>query len=107
MANYIPYYGKKRYRLAVHESEFAALLRTETNVSRLGDAAEKVRAAHVRALKAIRAQLPPSETHAVAVEKLDREIQFWIAVSAAEVIDGYQTGRFRAVPQDAVRRSRR
>ena len=107
MASYTPYYGKKRYRLAVHEREFAALLRKETNVSRLADGAENVRAAQVCALRARRAQLPPSETHAVAIENLDRKIQFWLALSVEEVIEGYRTGKVKAVHETAVQRSRR
>jgi hypothetical protein len=61
MASYLPWYGKKRQHLAEYEREFVAFLQTGATDSRLAKAAEKVRAAQVRALKAKRAQLPPSE----------------------------------------------
>ncbi|MGE5611068.1 MAG: hypothetical protein ACM359_17595 [Bacillota bacterium] len=52
MANYIPWYGKKRERLARHEEAFLSLLQNETDLKRLRDAAEMVRLAQVRALEA-------------------------------------------------------
>jgi hypothetical protein len=107
MASYVPYYGKKRYRLAVHEREFAALLRTAASAPRLATGAERVRAAQVCALKAMRAKFPPSEANAVAVQNLDRQIQFWLALHTEEIIEGYRTGKLRAVRQTAAARNRR
>src|SRR6266542_4438524 len=98
MANYIAWYGKKRQRLAAHEREFAALLRSEKDASRLADGAERVRAAQVRALKSKRAQLSPSEKNAVAFGKLDSEIRFWLALTTEEVIGGYGTRSFKIHP---------
>jgi len=105
MANYIPWYGKKRERLAEHERAFLPLLQNETDVKQLREAADTVRLAQVRALKAKRAQLPPSEKYAVAIANLDREIQFWLALTGDEVIEGYRSGTLRRHRATAVRRS--
>ena len=51
-----------------------------------------VRLAHVRALKAKRAQLPPTEKAMAAIENLDREIQFWTMLNADQIIAGYRDG---------------
>ena len=107
MASYIAWYGKKRQCLAEHERKFAALLRNEKDMSRLAEGVEMVRAAQVRALKAIRAQLPPSEKNALGVANLDREIRFWVALAAEEVIEGYRTGKLRGLRARAVRRASR
>jgi hypothetical protein len=104
MASYIAWYGKKRARLAKHERKFTSLLLTTTDAARLADGAEIVRAAHVRALKAIRGQLAPRETNAEAFAKLDIEIQFWLALSAQELIEGYRTGNLKGHPPTSVRR---
>ena len=92
MASYIPWYGKKRERLAEHECTFRTLLQNDSNLKELREAADMVRLAHVRALKAKRAQLPPSEQSLAAIENLEREIQFWYVLTVDEVIQGYRTG---------------
>jgi hypothetical protein len=105
MASYLAWYGKKRQRLVEHEREFAALLQKETDVARLAGSVEMVRAAQVRALKAIRGRLSPSEKNAVAVANLDREIRFWLGLSVEEVIEGYRTGKLRGLRAAAARRA--
>ena len=92
MANYIPWYGKKRERLIERDRAFVALLQGETDPAKLAGAAEAVRAEQVRALRSKRAQLPPSEKNAAAVANLDREIAFWLALTAEAIIDGYRAG---------------
>jgi hypothetical protein len=104
MANYIPWYGKKRARLADREHEFAALLLQETNETRLAEGAESVRAAQIRALKARRAQLAPAEKNAESVENLDHEIQSWLGLTGAEIIEGYRDGKLRGFRAPLVRR---
>ena len=107
MANYIAWYGKKRAKLAEREREFLELLRGGASGSKLEAAAEEVRAAQVRTLKSRRAELPPYERNAAAVANLDREIEFWVGLSVAEVIDGYRTGNFKGYRSPAVRRAAR
>lgn len=46
----------------------------------------------MRALKAKRAQLPPTEKAAVAIEGLDREVQFWMMLNADQIVTGYRDG---------------
>ena len=103
MANYIAWYGKKRERLAEHERAFLPLLQQETDLKQLREAADTVRLAHVRALKARRAELPPSEASAVAIANLNREIRFWLALTVDDVIEGYRSGVLRRHRATAVR----
>lgn len=105
MASYLPWYGKKRERLSVHEREFVALLQNEMDESRLANGAEAVRVAQIRALKAKRAKLPPSEKNATAVANLDREIQCWLALTIHDVIERYRTGQFRGPRAKTVRQA--
>ena len=97
MANYIAWYGKKRARLQVREREFEKLLRETIDQTLLEEGAEAVRIAHIRALKAVRAQFGPSERNAAALCKLDEEIRFWLSLTVAEVVKGYQSGTLRGV----------
>jgi len=92
MANYIPWYGKKKARLAEVEDAFIAILKNTTDPKKLNEIADKVRLAHVRALKARRAQLPPTEKARVAIEGLDREIQFWSTLNADQIVTDYRDG---------------
>jgi hypothetical protein len=92
MANYIPWYGKKKARLAEVEHAFIAILKNATAAKKLNEVAEKVRRAHVRTLKARRALLPPTEKASVAIEGINREIQFWMMLKADQIIAGYSDG---------------
>ena len=107
MANYIAWYGKKREHLIERERDLAALLKSEAEASRIAGAAEEVRAAQIRALKSKRAELPPSEKNARAVANLDREIEFWLGLTANEIIVGYRTGKLRGHRSKIVRESHR
>jgi hypothetical protein len=104
MANYIPHYGKKIERLVEHEREFVALLHAEAVASRLADGAEAVRAAQIRALRAKRAQLAPSEKNSEAISNLDHEIQYWTSLTVEQVIEGYRNSTLRSHRATAVRR---
>lgn len=92
MACYIPWYGKKKARLAEVEEIFIAILEDTTDLKKLKEVAEKVRIAHVRALKAKRAQLPPTEKAADAIEAIDHEMQFWNMLNADQIVAGYRDG---------------
>ena len=52
MAGYIPWFGKKRVKLAEHEREFITVLKTDASAIALAERAEQVCAAQVRALRA-------------------------------------------------------
>ena len=103
MAGYIPWFGKKLGGLAEREREFASLLAKSAGEEVLANAAEAVRAAQIRALRAKRSQLPPSEKNAIAVSNLGQEIDFWQALSVADVIEGYRSGKLRGHRASAVR----
>ena len=107
MASYLPWFGKKREHLTEREREFEAILSVATADSQLAEAAEVVRASQVSALKAKRAQLAPSEKNAAAMDNLGREIRFWLALSVAEVIEGYRSGKLRGHRATAVREATR
>jgi len=105
MANYIPWYGEKKARLDELEHAFLTLLQEPTDLKRLREAGDAVRLAKVRALKARRAMLPPSEKVATAIANLDREIQFWLTLSADQVVEGYRNGSLRKFRVKGIRRS--
>ena len=105
MAGYVPWFGKKRERLLARERAFVDQLRSGADAKQLTEAADAVRLAHVRGLKAKRAQVPPLERNAAVVANLDREIEFWLGLSAAQVIDGYRDGTLRAHRATAVIRA--
>jgi hypothetical protein len=106
VAGYIPWFGKKLERLAESERELAALLAASAGEAGLAEVAQAVRSAQIRALRAKRSQLPPSEKNAVAVSNLGHEIDFWQALSVADVIEGYRSGRLRGHRATAVRAAR-
>ena len=107
MAGYIAWYGKKHEQLIEHEREFLALLQSDADPSGVAEAAEEVRAAQVRALKARRAVLKPSEKNAVAVANLDHEIAFWLGLPVKDIVGGYRTGKLKGHRSLAVRRASR
>src|SRR5437763_1524139 len=107
MVSYLPWYGKKRERLAELEATFLAALQTATDAKRLHKSAETIRLAQIRALRAKRGQLARSEKNAVAVQNLNREIQFWLGLSVNQVIAGYRDGKLRGHRSSAVRRATR
>ncbi len=96
MAGYVPWFGKKRERRRARERTFVDLLRSGADANQLNEGADAVRLAHVRELKARRAQVPPAEKNAAAVADLDRDIEFWMGLTAAEVIEGYGSGTLPA-----------
>jgi hypothetical protein len=91
MANYIPYYGKKLYRLSEAERKFAKLLESGVGGKVLADGVEQVRMAHARALKAMRAIKMPTERGADAIEEINQQIECWLAASAESIIEYYRT----------------
>lgn len=92
MASYIPWYGKKRERLAERERAFIALLKNETSGKQLTESAEAVRLGQIRALKAKRDQLAPCERNADADAHLQEELQFWLGITSEQLIEGYRSG---------------
>jgi len=92
MANYIPWYGKKRARLVAHEQRFIAVLQSNADGDEIAEAAEEVRAAKIRALKAKRAQLPPAEISLAKVEELNGEIERWLSMPTEAIVEAYENG---------------
>lgn len=91
MTSYIPWYGKKRERLAHREQKFIAILRTQSDPEKLRKSAEEIRAAQIRVLKSRRAQLPPSEKNLAKVEEIDHQIQKWLAAEVDSIIQDYRS----------------
>ena len=90
MASFIPWYGKKRTRLAQVEEQFRQTLARETDRARLAEAAEAVRTAQVRALKEKRQQFAPSEKNAIVLSQIEESIRSWRERSADSIIEGYR-----------------
>jgi hypothetical protein len=103
MASYLPWFGKKREHLAWCEEMFAPLLSRQADDPELVKCAEAVRVAQIRALRAKRAQLRPSEPYRVAMENLKKEIEVWQALSIMEIVKGYRSGKLCGHRAAAVR----
>jgi len=105
MASFVAWYGKKRLRLAEHEREFLEVLRSEVNETRLAETAEKIRAAHVRALKEKRQKFAPSEKNELVLVGIDQEIHRWLGLPIETIIEGYRNPNLRRKMSSAVRRA--
>ena len=93
MANYIPWYGKKRARLVEHERRLMRALQANAEPDEIAEAAEQVRAGQIRTLKAKRAQLPPAEAYSPSVEQLNLEIQRWRSMPTEAIVEAYRDGK--------------
>ena len=90
MASYIPWFGKKREKLAKHEREFAALLASSPDAKTMADGIEAIRAAQIRVLKATREMLAPSERNVVAVANLNAKIEQWKAMTDEKFVEEFR-----------------
>jgi hypothetical protein len=95
MAAYIAWYGKKLAALGQCEQELIESITANAPLAKISACAEKVRLAHIRALKSKRAQFPPSEKSAVAMNGFENRVAFWANVPVETIIAGYRTGRFQ------------
>ena len=86
MAGYIPWYGKKRERLATRIKELRELMAANADEDQIAKAAEFVRDAKIRSLKAARSRIPPSEKRVKQVDKLGREVQQWVTLPIADIL---------------------
>jgi hypothetical protein len=74
MTNYIPHYTKKKQILARKEQKLRCLLEQSADLQKLITAAEGIRDARIRVLRAKRATIPPEGTAQVAFDRIDQEI---------------------------------
>src|SRR4051812_22549009 len=103
MASFVPWYGKKRSRIEEREREFLELLHAEATESRVGDAAEKIRIAHIRALKEQRQKFAPSEKNTAFYNRVEQSIRWWMDVPANAIIDGYRKRRMSSIVRRAAK----
>ena len=87
MSNYIPWYGKKREHLARRERALIALLRSDGDAGRILKAAEEVRAAKIRAIRAQQARYAPAGSRLETLAHFDREIEQWLSMPIAALIE--------------------
>jgi hypothetical protein len=90
MASYIPWFGKKRQRFTERERELMELLQNSRDAKAIIDSAERVRVAKIRALKARRAMLGPSEKNTIEFEDLNSKIEQWLAMPIETIIGPYR-----------------
>src|SRR3954462_3802483 len=90
MASFIPYYGKKRSRLAEREREFLEVLHSDASETRVAETAETVRIAHVRALKEKRQKFAPSEKNSALYGRIVQAIRWWMDLPTDAIIEGYR-----------------
>jgi hypothetical protein len=95
MASFIPWHGKKLATLGLRERKLISRLQENAPIKELAKIAEEVRAAQIRAFKAKRSQLAPSEKNARAMNNLDKKISFWVDTPVEKIIEGYRGGRFQ------------
>ena len=75
MTNYIPHYTKKKQILARKEEALRRLISSRASKDKLLAAAELVRDARIRALRAQRATLVPKDDAQEVYDKIDAQIQ--------------------------------
>ena len=105
MASFIPWYGKKRSRLAERERELLDVLRSNAGDARIANAVETIRIAHIRALKEKRQKFAPSEKSATVYEDIDQAIRWWSDRSADAIIRDYRDPKSWRRVSSAVRRT--
>src|SRR5687767_2154186 len=105
MASFVPYYGKKRFRLEEREDEFLEVLRSGASGTRVAEAAETVRTAHIRALKEKSQQFAPSERNAAILEEIERAIRWWTDLPNDAIVESYRDPKRRRKMSSAVRRA--
>lgn len=75
MTNYIPHYTKKKQILGRKESTLKRLISSNASSDKLVAAAEDVRDARVRVLRAHRATVVPKDDAQTLYDKIDRRIK--------------------------------
>ncbi|AGA28713.1 hypothetical protein [Singulisphaera acidiphila] len=94
MSNYVPWYGKKRSHLTERESDLLRSLDRGENAGKVNQAAEEVRLAKIRMLKAERSQVVVSnQSHAIVtarLDKLDREIHDANSMPVGAIVSKYR-----------------
>jgi hypothetical protein len=94
MAGYVPWYRKKIERLARVQRELVDLLREGADLEQVVRAAEEVRRAKVRVLKAERARIPPAAgPRATRLVRIDDEIRHWLTLSVQTIIAEWSGNR--------------
>jgi hypothetical protein len=94
MSNYIPWYGKKRERLARRENDLHRVLLRVGSEEEVTRAAEEVRAARIRVLKAERARVRPcGGPHATRFQEVDDAIRECLATPVDAIIAEYRRKR--------------
>jgi hypothetical protein len=86
VAGYVPFHMKKRYALAAKEQRLRRLLQSGTAEEKVVRAAEAVRAARVRVLRAVRAQIPANGKNDSQIAKLDDKISAVLALPIAAIL---------------------
>lgn len=86
LMNYIPHYTKKKQQLARRKAALVRLLNSDASVTKLLAAAEEVRAAKVRVLRAQRATLAPTDRNTEQFERVDARIAEVEQQTAAELL---------------------
>jgi hypothetical protein len=89
MASFVPYYGKKRSRLAAREREFEEILHSDASENRIAEAVEAIRSAHIRALREKRQKFAPAERNAALYDEIESAIRWWMQLPKDAIIDGY------------------
>lgn len=86
MASYVPWYGKKRERLTETKKKLRRLILRGAIQRELDQAAEEVRAAMVRFLRAERARVPQCGVHEARLAELDRKIAACESMPVADIV---------------------
>jgi hypothetical protein len=105
MASFVAWYGKKRSRLEEREREFLEVLGSQASQARMAEAAETIRAAHIRALKEKRQKFAPSEKNSALYTKIEQAIRAWIDLPQDAIIEGYRNPDRRRKMSSSLRRA--
>ncbi|MDR3639468.1 MAG: hypothetical protein P4L84_37050 [Isosphaeraceae bacterium] len=89
MSNYVPWYGKKREKLAEKKRKLRRILQHGGNERELERAAEEVRVSMVRFLRAERARIPQCGVHQARLTELDHKINACESMPIADILASY------------------
>jgi hypothetical protein len=101
----VAWQGKKRSRLKECEEERLELLRSSASETRIAEAVETLRAAHMRALKEKRQKFGPSEMNSALYSEIEKAIRWWMDLPKDAIIEGYRDPKRRWKMSSSVRRA--
>jgi hypothetical protein len=88
--NYIPHYTKKKQILARKQHRLRRLIERRVTPQKLISAADAIREARIRVLRAQRATIPPKGDAHVLFDKIDRKIDALLKMTPQDILAHFE-----------------